>query len=203
MRVPGFKVELRKSHMELMRIPRRFWEVTLDRVPDSVRSNVTKYISNIEKMLDEGNGIIFLGQNGTGKTCAAVVIAKAARRIGSPVLFITAEGLRQAVIDKEIFSGEQTVYDRAKSVELLVLDDLGKEHRGNSNYTEHLFENLIRVRASSRLTTITTTNIMYDELQKRYKLSMMEVMRECMYPLVVKGDNNRTVQEEKLKELIA
>ena len=184
--------------MELMRIPRRFWEASLDRVPESIRPVVEKYVLDIESRLDAGEGIIFLGDNGVGKTCAAVVIAKAARRLGAPVLFITAESLRQAVLNDEIFSEDQTVYDRARTVELLVLDDWGKEHKGNTSYAEHLFENLIRERASTKLVTLATTNIKWSDFSANFKQSLLEVMRECMYPLVTKGPNNRIEAEGRL-----
>jgi len=190
MRIVGQRIRLTGEHMELMRIPRRFWESRASDIRGSVQEKILAYLKNMNSFLDEGVGLLVWGKNGVGKTGAAVVLAKEARRIGSSVLFVTAEGLRVAVLEKEDFDGSPLM-DRARTVDVLVLDDLGKEHSGQTGFTERMFEGLIRQRASARRTTIITSNMGVSALREHYKPSMMEVMKECVYPLRMDGESRR------------
>jgi len=201
MRVVGLRVKLTKAHMELMRIPRRFWESDFELIPDCEgKETIRSYLRNIEDMMDRGEGLLLWGENGHGKTSAAVIIAMEARRRGASVLFVQAETLRQSTLEGTMFSDERTLIERAREVDLLVLDDLGKEHAGESGYTERLFENLIRVRSAGKRVTLVTTNLPVNpppgreqaaSLKTKYIASMLEVMREAMYPVRLKTHNWR------------
>ncbi len=149
------------------------------------------YLQKMDSMLDHGDGLLLWGEWGVGKTCAACVLAKEARRKGASVLFATTETLRSAVLEKEGFDDDQLLIDRARQVEFLVLDDLGKEHSGESGFTERLFENLLRERSAHQRATIVTTNMDPAALGKKYKLSMMEVIKESLVPLHFEGENRR------------
>lgn len=175
-----------------MRLPRRFWEASFNDIQDEeARALILAYLQKMDTMLDHGDGLMFWGHWGVGKTCAAAVLAKEARRRGASALFITAESLRTAVLEKEMFEDDQLTVDRARQVDFLVLDDLGKEHSGESGFAERLFENLLRERSAHRRSTVVTTNMNQDDLTKRYKLSMMEVVKESLIPIHVEGENRR------------
>jgi len=200
MRIVGHRMRLTQAHVERMRIPRRFWDVRFDQVPNDVRKDVGSYCRRLDEHLDRGDGLLLWGKNGVGKTSVAVLIALEVRRRGASVFFVTAEGLRHAVLNKESFDDEWSIIDRARSVDFLVLDDLGKEHPGETGFTEKLFENLVRERTASRRTTIVTTNIplkLNDRdkdaraLVNWYVPSMVDVMKESLYPLQFVGGNIR------------
>lgn len=201
MRVIGLRIKLTKAHMELMQIPRRFWESDFELIPECEgKETIRSYLRNIEDMLDRGEGLLLWGENGHGKTSAAVIIAMEARRRGASVLFVQAETLRQGTLEGTMFSDERSLIERAREVDLLVLDDLGKEHTGESGYTERLFENLIRVRSANKRVTLVTTNLPTKppadrpgekSLKTKYITSMLEVMREAMYPVRLKTHNWR------------
>jgi DNA replication protein DnaC len=175
-----------------MRIPQRFWDVSFSGIGNEhVRRNVQHYLQNLDTHLDAGDGLLFYGQNGTGKTGAAIVIAKEARRRGAPVLFATAEDIRISSIERTPFHEDLTLMDRAREVDLLIIDDLGKDHRGTTGYSDTLFENLIRHRASNVRTTIITTNLDQTRLSSRYKASMMDVVKESMVPVFAEGESLR------------
>jgi DNA replication protein DnaC len=215
MRITGHRNRLTSAHLELMGIPYRFWDSSMDRVPEcDGKGAIRKYLVNLDAMIDQGNGLLLWGDNGHGKTSAAVVVAKEARRRGASVLFITAERLRKASLNDEMFNDDRTVFQRAMEVELLVLDDLGKEYSGDSGYTERLFESIIRERAADKRTTVVTTNMAPSPrtdssgkavhcLSDLYKKSMIEVMKECLFVARIRGDNLRDVAQNELAQLLA
>jgi len=202
-RVVGHRVMLTKAHMELMRIPRRFWEVSVERVPESIRQRILNYIRDIDGNLDRGEGLLLWGKNGVGKTSVAIFIAMEARRRGAPVLFSTAESLRSSVLDKTPFNATLSLMDRARYVDVLVIDDLGKEHPGETGFTERLFENLFRERSAARKTTFVTTNMDLDKMSERYKPSMLEVMKETVYPIQAKGESQRDDTPDAIRTRLA
>lgn len=203
MRVAGHRIKLTGEHMDLMRIPRRFWEASADKIPESVMAKAIAYVRDIETSLNDGTGLLLWGPNGTGKTSVAVFIAKEARRRGAPVLFVTAEGLRQGVIENRMFKGDVPLIDRARTVDVLLLDDFGKEHSGGSGYTERFYEDLLRQRSSRRLLTLITSNMGIAQLSERYKPSMIEVMKETVYPLKVDGPSQREHALDDLAKRLA
>lgn len=201
MRVAGHRMRLTAQHMERAGIPRRFWDVRLAQVGEAMRDKVDGYLRHLSEMLDYGQGLHLHGANGTGKTSIAVLVAMEALRLGASVLFVTAEQLRRASIEEIWFDEGQLLLDRAREVELLVIDDLGKEHRGESGYAERLLEDILRQRSSRRLTTIFTTNVPVGDAKKGsglfglYSQSMLDVSRESLRPLKVSGDNVRRSAE--------
>lgn len=191
--------------MMLMRIPNRYWDVSIDNVQlenEPARKVIVRYIENIEEMLDEGIGLILWGDNDTGKTSASVVIAKAARRTGAPVYFTTMEGLRQAVLNDAMFSSDTSVEARALNVELLVLDEFGKEHAGQTGFMNRYIENLMRDRCSRKLSTIITANPSPSALAKKYQESMMKVMAESMMPVAFTGASMRAAGMDRVTKLL-
>jgi len=200
MRIAGYRNRLTEDHLVWMRIPVRFWDARLDRIQDpSLKEVVRQYGRDIDQNLDEGSGLLFYGDNSLGKTCAAVVLAKEARRVGASVLFITAESLRQSVIDKTRLYDDVLVYDRAEQVDVLILDDLAKEHSDDGGWSRRTIENLLRVRSANCRVTIITTNASLEKLERDYKASFTEILREACLPVRVEGKNLRAEAGEELR----
>ena len=211
MRVQGYRKRLTRGIIERTRVPQRFWHVTYDEVPESVRHHLGNYLRSIDEMLDDGEGLLLWGPNGVGKTSVAALIAFEVSRRGGTAYFVTAESLRLASIDRTAFDDETTVMERALDVELLIIDDLGKEHRGGTEYAEHLIENILRVRLANRMATVITTNLpISGDRQGRiaglntvYSISTLEVLREALLPLEVFGENKRVALADHLQERLA
>src|SRR5687767_5931295 len=76
----------RKAAAVAGRIPRRFREISFDREPvlsiergnPHVVREVRRYVDSIAQHLDEGRGLWFRGDVGTGKTTLAMLISRAA-----------------------------------------------------------------------------------------------------------------------------
>jgi DNA replication protein DnaC len=62
-------------------------------------------------------------------------------------------------------------------VQMLVLDDVGKEHRTPSNYSLDLLDLLVRIRHDNGLPTIFTTNVLLRDWPVQYSESMQSLIR--------------------------
>lgn len=204
--------ELTRDDMERMRIPLRYWKVTFDGIsaersrvnPDapSAQEVVRSYLGQLEEMAEDGVGLLLHGDNGRGKTSIAVVVAKEFRRRGRSVLFIEAAQLRHYVIKNVYFDGDdgESYFDRAMSVDVLVLDDFGKGTQDKTGFGMDLFDSLIRHRNAEKLVTFITTNMNpRDQLPKELLQSTMHSLKECVIPVEVIGDDQRDMIGAELR----
>lgn len=202
MRIVGQRSRLTADHLLLMRIPRRFWEVKFDQIEPDLQGILRNYLKHLDDMLDSGSGLLLWGENGRGKTSAAVFMAMEVRRTGASALMITAASLIDSVMEKtEVEDG--LLVDRARVVDFLLLDDLGKEHPGRSGFSDRLLENIFRERTAAKLTTFVTSNMEHVALTERYKKSMLEVMKEALLPVRVEGKNFRDESRAGLTKVLA
>src|SRR5215210_5435809 len=68
-------------------IPRRFRGVSFERSPivdmdPAIVREVRRYVDSIDENLDEGRGVWFMGDIGTGKTTLAMLVSKSALDAG-------------------------------------------------------------------------------------------------------------------------
>jgi DNA replication protein DnaC len=190
---------LTDSDLVRMRVPRRYWTVACDGIPDgktvghgvSTQQAARNYMRQIDEMRRQGRGLLLWGGNGTGKTCMAIVIAKEFRRRGYPVLFMAAADIKRMVVEREMFDEDQTFWDRALNVDVLVIDDLGKGSQDSTGFGARMFDELIRHRNASKLVTIITTNMNQKDLAEELKVSTMSSLKEHVFPIHVSGIDRR------------
>lgn len=191
--------KLTEEDLLRMRIPRRYWSVRLDEVYDvsprpgdaGLRSVLRSYLEQAAERRRSGSGLLLWGTNGTGKTSAAVVVAKEFRRRGYPVLFVEAADLKRLVIEREMFDDDQTFWDRALNVDVLVLDDLGKGTQDTVGMGARIIDELIRHRNAHQLVTVITTNMDLVQLADELKQSSMASLKEHAMPIHVCGIDRR------------
>lgn len=130
----------------------------------------------------KGEGLIFMGRAGTGKThLAAAIINHLVHKKCIPAMFVTAVELFGLLRD---FDNQGERLRRIKSVPLLVLDDLGKEKITDWN-REKLFE-IINARYEDYLPIIITTNDTPAELERNVGKAIYSRLCE-MCDLIVMG----------------
>lgn len=202
--------KLTKDDLVRMRLPKRYWNVTCDRVSNKTtvesrgpRDILKNYVQNMEDMRARGIGILLWGANGTGKTSMAAIIAKEYRRRFNTVLFIEAASLKSLVVSKESFDEDETYWQRAMSVDVLVLDDLGKGTKDSTGFGERLIDELIRTRNANQLVTIITTNAVVqgkgEKIQDILKPSTLHSLKEHVLAIYVEGEDMR---EESVSEIL-
>lgn len=124
-------------------IPPRYRGVSFDRPPvsDMARdpeakgavSRVRGFIDSLDKNLETGRGIWFLGDVGTGKTTLAMLISKAALERGHSVAIYSMPKLLARI--RRTYESEpggdsySQFFQRLTSVDLLHLDDVGAERQ--------------------------------------------------------------------------
>jgi len=195
--------KLTKDDLVRMRLPKRYWNVDCDGVSDiadereskSPRDILKSYIRKMEDMREQGLGMLLWGANGTGKTSMAAIIAKEFRRRFSTVMFIEAASLKSLVISKDHFDEDDTYWDRAMKVDVLVLDDLGKGTLDRTGFGERLFDELIRTRNANQLVTIITTNAVLkgkgEAMSDILKPSTLHSLKEHVMAIHVYGEDKR------------
>ncbi len=185
--------ELTQEDLELARLPLELWGASISKstIQEPSLSRLRRYGENIGRAKEDGIGLYLCGPNGVGKSSAAAAILKEAMRHGYGGLWLTAQRLIDARLRDEIYYGEMTLFRRAETVDFLVVDDLGKEHRGDSGYVHRVIDQIVRHRRGELLPTIFTANIEAERLGELYKMSTVEAMRGKIKSWVCEGPNRR------------
>lgn len=123
-----------------------------------------EYADNFAYHQARGDGLYIEGTNGTGKTHLAAAIALQLIGEGIPVICKTSSDLLLDI--KKSFDGEGTresdVLDIYKRVDLLIIDDLGKEQC--SDWSMSTLYSILNDRYEDMKPTIVTTNYNADAL---------------------------------------
>lgn len=195
-------------------IPKRFWEKTLSdykvgRGQGSMEGldAAAAYIDTLARHRDDGTGLTFAGPAGAGKTMLACLIGQAAFDKGFKVIFMTlAKYYRLQTnlwawkdheddeVARDWLQARNISLKIRNSTDLLLLDDVGKEHITMTHFAEDEFDYLLRSRFDNGLPTIMTTNIPVEEWShrnvlgqevERYGDSMVSFIHEAAPPIEV------------------
>lgn len=161
-----------------------------DNANPRITNAAKKYVEQFSEFRKTGQGLLFYGEVGTGKTFVAASIANALIDGGYYAL-VTNFG-RIANVISEKFEGRQDFYDSINRFDLLVLDDLGTERK--TEYMQEIVYNVIDNRYRSGLPMIITTNLTAEELKKPDSITNKRiydrVLERCL-PVEVAGKNRR------------
>lgn len=197
--------QLRIRDMRRANVPERFWDVTLNRIPDSMdyKAKIRKYLENIEEMMDKGIAVyLWSPENSTGKTSLAVILLKEFLRRGYTGFFEESSRLKAELINKTEFESGVSLESRIASVDVLVIDDIGKEYRTSSGYAENALETLIRGRAQRVKLTIMTGNLSPKQFKDIYSNDFAALLMECSIPIRVSGMDFRAETTKYLQKLL-
>lgn len=204
--------KLTEHDVERMMIPVRYWNVSLqgveamakahgtDEVP--LASVLTNFVEKMDDMVSGGSGIMLYGNNGRGKTGALVWLAMQARRRGHTVLYVETAKLKQYKIERTPFDANESMWERALDVDVLVLDDLGKGVSDSKGFMQELVDELVRTRGAYLKTTLVSTNIEPAKLVNEdfLKKSTLAMMQETVAFLHVSGEDLRARSRVQLIE---
>lgn len=183
-------------------IPRRFQGVSFDRAPvtlmnPTVVRAVRRYVDTLDAQLEEGRGIWFRGDVGTGKTTLAMLVSAEALRNGHSVAIYSLPrllGMLRETFDDESEGSLSDLLDRLASVELLHIDDVGAEQ--SSPWVLEQLYTIVNTRYEDRRAVVVTTNL--DEVALREQIGDRTVSRlveMCGDPLPLFGADHRMESE--------
>ena len=173
---------------------RAFYNYTFDRCDESQENAIyaKRYVEHFSEMVQEGQGLLFWGNVGTGKTFLAGCIANALLEQKVPVLMTSFPKILNAL--GGLYSSERNEYLASLNrYTLLVIDDMGT-HR-ESQYTIETIYTVIDERYKSKKPFIITTNIQLEILKNPQDLEHARIydriMERCM-PVYFGGRNYRS-----------
>ena len=173
---------------------RTFYHYTFERC-DASQENAAyakRYVEHFSEMAQTGQGLLFWGNVGTGKTFLAGCIANALLEQKIPVLMTSFPKILNAL--GGLYSAERNEYLASLNrYTLLVIDDMGIERE--SQYTVETIYTVIDERYKSGKPFIITTNIQLDALKNPQDVEHARIydriMERCM-PVFFGGKNYRS-----------
>lgn len=172
--------ELRKQKIESILgksgIKKRYLSRTIDSFSVTAENKrsfevATDYIKNFREYFTQGKGLYLEGPCGTGKTHLAIAIALAIINTGVPVICKTSIDILGDIkrcYERNSEVTEEEVLEAYKTVDLLIIDDLGKEQV--TEWSVPVLYSILNERYEALLPTIITTN--YNTTALAEKLSV-------------------------------
>lgn len=148
-----------------------------------------KYVDNWQTMSKKGDGLIFWGTVGAGKSFAAHCIANALIDAGTRVLYLSASDM-VAEFGKST-TGRNEYLGKLCAAPLLIVDDLGAE--SSTDYSRSLLCRLIDARTESGKPIIVTTNYGMAELEGTQDPQLRRIFDRlrCCTPVQCTGGSRR------------
>jgi DNA replication protein DnaC len=201
--VTALRKKLTVEDYHSMNLSRKFWDASYNDIPEGQHKNIVeKYLRNLDENVRKGYGLLLFGNNGVGKTSIAAVILKECRRRGYRCFFGRSAELLDAFENKISYTEGISVWDRCVQVDALVIDDFGHEKNLFGGREMAIWERLLRERSDNFMATFLTMNMHMDEFKERYSnyVSIMSVLTEMVFPVVVAGDDLRSLNAERLAQ---
>lgn len=160
--------ELRKQKIESILgksgIKKRYLSRTIDSFSVTAENKrsfevATDYIKNFREYFAQGKGLYLEGPCGTGKTHLAIAIALEIINTGVPVICKTSIDILGDIkrcYERNSEVTEEEVLEAYKTVDLLIIDDLGKEQV--TEWSVPVLYSILNERYEALLPTIITTN---------------------------------------------
>ncbi|PZS12825.1 MAG: hypothetical protein DLM64_04130 [Solirubrobacterales bacterium] len=164
------RVALAKARSLSAVIPRRYRDVAFERPPvteidPQIVAATRRFVNTIDDQLDAGRGLWFMGSVGTGKTSLAMLVSKAALKVGRSVAIYSLPRLLNEIRDthraERAYAAKRShvdLLDRLTAVDLLHIDDVGAE-RSTDWVLEELYS-IVNARYEDERSIVITTNIL-------------------------------------------
>jgi len=194
--------ELKESDIKRMNLGRAYWYANYQGIQDQqTRKIVKNFCTKIVQMVKEGAGLAIMGDAGVGKSGAAAVICKEAVRWGFTARVVSHEELQELRFEDRPYDPNQSMMDRVRAVEMLVVDNLNEDFMEDRKFGPRELEKLIQRRQGNRLSTVLTTRLgtALWAADNRLK-SLWNLLKERTIGVQMEGDDLRQGINEILRD---
>lgn len=175
-------------------VPRKYWPHEIENAivadPDAV-AFIQHAIDEIADVIGAGLGLATFGKNGNGKTTLCLYVVKAALRAGFSAYYAHVEGLLSLIKDSFDEPHLRERIRAIRSVDVLLLDDLGRENEGRTGWVAATFDELFRYRDGMGLSTLMTTNLQPSTCRERYGSALASLWSGSAKEVIVHGEDLR------------
>lgn len=167
------------------------WDDLLGHTEQGAIETIADYLDHADGYVRSGIGLILHGARGTGKTSLAALLLKRLLAEHGYDGYMTTFGEMLSTLMGGFDDPEQRkwFHRRVRNVQILVIDDLGLEHKqrrrteqGSRKHStplaESTIDDVLRHRASSLKPTIITTNLDLDQVQQDYGPNVLSLLEE-------------------------
>lgn len=195
--------KVRAAQLALCGIPSDYYQCTLTSYtgPRQHRDRVKKYISHLHRFYKEGLSFCFFGENNSGKTTLAMILAKAFLINGYRVRATDLRSVTDMYCNWEEPGSKEDFIHNVQNVDFLVIDDLNKEF--HNRMTHAVLDAVLRHRSNNHLPFAVTTNASVDQLEELYGPSIVALLERRAVMLEFQRDlkNADALVDKNLKLL--
>jgi DNA replication protein DnaC len=163
-------------------------------MPETVVSEVRRYVRNVSARLEEGRGLWIVGDVGIGKTTLAMIVSKAALAGGHSVAIYSLPRLLNLIQD-EIGTDNSLLelLDRLSQVDLLHIDDLGAQY--TTPWRLEQLYSIVDARYQAGRAIVATTNLTPEALGE-------QLGRRMLSPSAQGSRGERALKNDHTSELV-
>jgi DNA replication protein DnaC len=167
-------------------------------VPEHIVAEVMDYALQAARRIAAGRNLVLWSKNpGTGKTLLLALLAKFLMANGWQVHFSQFNEVLDLFTSSWRDKDEKEHWTRrVRNVDILAMDDMGKENKGRIDVVDDMVDRIIRSRVSDAAPTIITSNRSPQEIQEGYGAYAMSLLTETADFIEVTGTDYRPVRRE-------
>jgi DNA replication protein DnaC len=176
------------------------WE-DIATIPADVVSQVMDYAVNAAQNIAQGRNVVLWSPGaGTGKTLLLILLMKELMKLGIRIHFSQFNSVIDLFTDSWRDKAEREQWNRrVRNVDVLSLDDIGKENKGRIDMVESMIDQVLRARVADALPTFITTNWTPQQLEQGYGSYVSSLLSEATF-IEVTGLDFRRRRGERMAE---
>jgi DNA replication protein DnaC len=171
-------------------------------VPQPVVDQVMSYALQAARNIAAGRNLILWSKTpGTGKTLLLALLSKFLMANGFQVHFSQFNEVIDLFTSSWRDKEEREQWTRrVRNVDVLAIDDWGKENKGRIEMVESMVDQIVRSRVADAAPTVFTTNLTPQEIQSGYGVYAMSLLTEAADFIEVTGADYRPARRELTRQ---